>query len=129
MNASQDQQRAVLEIPGDTAHVQLARLVAAGLAGRLEFDIDEIEDLRIGVDECCVAVLECARNASPLRLEYAWSGDELRLTGSVLANGGGEPQITGITRQILSAVLDDVRFERNSEAVCFELRKSRHTAS
>ncbi|HEV8298466.1 MAG TPA: hypothetical protein VGQ20_14270 [Acidimicrobiales bacterium] len=122
-------ERAVLEIPGDTAHVQLARLVAAGLAGRLEFDVDEIEDLRIGVDECCVAVLDCAARNVPLRLVYTWTDDELRLEGSVAANGSGQPEVSGITTQILSAVLDDVRFDSAPGAVCFELRKRRHAGS
>ncbi len=40
-----------LSLPGRSAFVRLARLNAAGLAADLSFSVDEIEDLRIAVDE------------------------------------------------------------------------------
>ena len=46
----------VLDVPAEIEQIQLARLVAAGLASRLGFDYDDIEDLRIGVDELQTAI-------------------------------------------------------------------------
>ena len=40
-----------VQIPASPAYLQVVRLIAAGLASRLGFTIDEIEDLKIGVDE------------------------------------------------------------------------------
>ena len=33
--------------------LRLARVTAAGLAGRLGFSFDEVEDLRLAIDELC----------------------------------------------------------------------------
>ncbi|HEV8296935.1 MAG TPA: hypothetical protein VGQ20_06560 [Acidimicrobiales bacterium] len=119
-------ERARLEIPGDPAHVQLARLVAAGIAGRLLFDVDQIEDLRIGVDECCVAILGWVSSASVLELEYTWDDDSITLHGEASgAVGEGEPRITGITAPILAAVIDGHRLWRDGDRVGFELWKRR----
>ena len=40
-----------LVLPADTRLVRVARLVASGVATAAGFDVDEVEDLRIAVDE------------------------------------------------------------------------------
>jgi serine/threonine-protein kinase RsbW len=118
--------QAVLEIPADAAYVQLARLVASGIAGRLDFNIDEIEDLRIGVDECCVALLDCATPGSSMRLRYSWDDDQVLLQAMVEAPPhAATPEVAGITGQILAAVVDDYRLGRDGIEAYFELRKRR----
>jgi serine/threonine-protein kinase RsbW len=118
--------RARLEIPGEHTTVQLARLVAAGIAGRLGFDVDEIEDLRIGVDECCVAILDHVTPGAALALEYRWDGDVLQLRGLAAARpNGGTPEVRGLTAQILAAVVDEHQLWRDGEHVGFSLRKRR----
>jgi serine/threonine-protein kinase RsbW len=118
--------QAVLEIPADAAYVQLARLVASGIAGRLDFNIDEIEDLRIGVDECCVALLDCATPGSSMRLRYSWDEDQVLLQAMVEAPPhAASPEVAGITGQILAAVVDDYRLGRDGVEAYFELRKRR----
>jgi serine/threonine-protein kinase RsbW len=116
---------ASLEIPADHTYVQLARLVASGLAGRLDFNIDEIEDLRIGVDECCVAILDCAAEGSTVRLDYSWDTDVVQLKAKVQGVDGAAPQATGITAQILAAVVDDYQLWRDDDQLLFVLRKRR----
>jgi serine/threonine-protein kinase RsbW len=100
--------------------------VASGVAGRLDFNIDEIEDLRIGVDECCVAILECAVPDASVELVYSWDGAEVLLQAKVESvDPVVEPKVEGITGQILSAVVDKYRFGRAGHDVFFELRKRR----
>jgi len=119
-------QQALLEIPAEASYVQLARLVASGIAGRLDFNIDEIEDLRIAVDECCVALLTCALPGSTMRLTYSWDTTDVLLQATVAAaQSSGTPRIEGITGQILAAVVDRYEFVRTEEHVGFELRKRR----
>ena len=48
-------------MPADTAYVAVLRTTTAGLAARLDFTLDDIEDLRIAVGEACAMVLEQAR--------------------------------------------------------------------
>ena len=46
-----------LIVPALSTYLGVVRTATAGLAARLSFTFDEIEDLRIAVDEACVMVL------------------------------------------------------------------------
>ena len=46
--------------PADVAYVSTLRLTAASLAARCELTIDDIEDLRLAVDEACALLLSHA---------------------------------------------------------------------
>ena len=45
-------------MPAEGAYLSVLRTATAGLAARLDFTLDEIEDLRIAVDEACALLLE-----------------------------------------------------------------------
>ena len=45
-----------LSIPSGADLLVLARLTAATVASRAGFDVEEVEDLRLAVDELCVAL-------------------------------------------------------------------------
>jgi serine/threonine-protein kinase RsbW len=47
-----------LRVPADPAYLAMIRTATAGLATRLDLTLDEIEDLRIAVDEACSLLLE-----------------------------------------------------------------------
>ncbi len=51
------QDRVELSVPADPAYLAVLRTATAGLAARADMTIDEIEDLRIAVDEACALVL------------------------------------------------------------------------
>lgn len=59
-----------LRLPADSAYVSVLRTTTASLAARLDFTIDDIEDLRIAVGEACAVVLPDADPASPLVADY-----------------------------------------------------------
>jgi serine/threonine-protein kinase RsbW len=46
-----------LRVPADPAYLAVVRTATAGLAARLNLTLDEIEDLRIAVDEACSLLL------------------------------------------------------------------------
>lgn len=46
-----------LRVPADPAYLAVIRTATAGLAARLDLTLDEIEDLRIAVDEACALLL------------------------------------------------------------------------
>jgi serine/threonine-protein kinase RsbW len=48
-----------LRVPADAAYLAVVRTTTAGLAARLDLTLDEIEDLRIAVDEACGLLLGC----------------------------------------------------------------------
>ena len=57
-----------LRLPADAAYLSVLRTATAGLAARLDFTLDEIEDLRIAVDEACAMLLPDVVPGEPLDL-------------------------------------------------------------
>jgi serine/threonine-protein kinase RsbW len=49
--------RVELQVPADPAYLAVLRTATAGLAARIDLTLDEIEDLRIAVDEACALLL------------------------------------------------------------------------
>ncbi len=47
-----------LSIPVQSDLIVLARLTAATVASRAGFDVEEVDDLRLAVDELCVLVAD-----------------------------------------------------------------------
>ena len=74
-----------LRIPADSAYVSVLRTTTAGLAARLDFPIDDIEDLRIAVGEASAMVLPEADVASDLLCRFFMRPGEL--------TGGGEREL------------------------------------
>ena len=55
-----------IRLPADSAYLSILRTATAGLAARLDFTLDEIEDLRIAVDEACAMLLPHAVDTAQL---------------------------------------------------------------
>jgi serine/threonine-protein kinase RsbW len=53
-----------LTIPAALEFVRIARLTASGVASRLGFDIDEIEDLRVAVDELSSILVDASTDST-----------------------------------------------------------------
>jgi serine/threonine-protein kinase RsbW len=58
-------------MPAESAYLSVLRTTTAGLAARLDFTLDEIEDLRIAVDEACAMLLAQAIPGSSLECGFA----------------------------------------------------------
>jgi serine/threonine-protein kinase RsbW len=59
----------VLQVPAVAASLRVVRMVAATVAADDGFDIDEVDDVRMAVDELCAAVIE-AGPTSPLHVHF-----------------------------------------------------------
>jgi serine/threonine-protein kinase RsbW len=97
-----------LTIPADPRLLRLVRLVASGLASTAGFDVDELDDLRIAVDEAVTALLE-GGDGSSLPIQFQVDGNEVAMTGSTPASGGDplDASRLEISTQILAAVCDE----------------------
>lgn len=96
-----------LVLPADTKLVRVARLVASGVATAAGFDVDELEDLRIAVDELCAALIEGGESA-PLALTFELRGGGVSVLGRTAVGGAVElePERLSLSRQILGVVVD-----------------------
>src|SRR5262245_3512775 len=96
-----------LRLPADTAFVTVLRTAAAGLAARLDFTIDDIEDLRMAVSEACALVLPEADDGSDLVTEFFLAANVLTVDVSVAASGKHAPDVDSWPWQVLSALTTD----------------------
>jgi serine/threonine-protein kinase RsbW len=99
-----------LEITASGAYLAVARAAATGLAAQLQFTYEEIDDLRIAVDEACTQLLARRGSATTLNVAYHLAEAELRVDVSIEASDRGDPlERDTFAWQILSAMTDEVR--------------------
>lgn len=101
-----------LTVPADVRYFRSVRLAIGGLATMVGFDIEAIDDLRIGVDEVCAALAETG-NGDDLQIEVlAVPGELLRVEGTV-PHGDEQPDADrfAFSRQILSVVADTFGYD------------------
>jgi serine/threonine-protein kinase RsbW len=72
-----------LIVPADGTYLAVLRTATAGLAARLHFALDEIEDLRIAVDEACAMLLAIAARDTELDCRFAVTEDALTVQVAV----------------------------------------------
>lgn len=99
--------RVRLTIPAETAWLRLARLLVAGVASRMGFDLDAIDDVQIAVDELCQFLL-AADGVGTIVLECAIGEAILEVVGvaSVADAATGPARPDDLGRRILDAVVD-----------------------
>jgi serine/threonine-protein kinase RsbW len=100
-----------LTIPVQADLVVLARLTAATVASRADFDIEEIEDLRLAVDELCASLAQTGGNG---RLDLQFSSDDGQIevscsyrVGSIAPNATNEGSLGELSVRILDALVDE----------------------
>jgi len=95
-----------LRVPAALEYVRLVRLTGSGVASRLGFDIEEIENLRVALDELASIVIDFAA-AGELEITFFTTDTELRIMGRAPVADGVEVGVEELTAQILKAVIDD----------------------
>lgn len=97
-----------VRLPAAGAYLSVLRTATAGLAARLDFTLDEIEDLRIAVDEACAILLQQAVQGSVLSCVFRLVGDALRVTVSAPTTDGRAPERDTFAWTVLSALAGEV---------------------
>ncbi|HSY14952.1 MAG TPA: anti-sigma regulatory factor [Jatrophihabitantaceae bacterium] len=118
-----------LRVPADSAYIAVLRSVAAGLAARCDLTLDEIEDLRIAVDEACALLLGPAAVGSFLTTGFVLSPGSLVVTSSVPAPPGFEPDRTGFGWTVLAALSTAVDLRNADGELSITLTKNRGDAA
>lgn len=103
-----------LTLPALVDYARVARLAVTGLASRMGFSYDEIEDLRIAVGEVCSVLLD--GSGGRLELRCTLTDGALALETTRLPTGP-PLQISDLTRQILLAVVDEADIDQDRAQV------------
>jgi len=100
-----------VRLPADSAYLSVLRTATAGLAARLDFNLDEIEDLRIAIDEACAMLLAQAVPGTDLTCEFELTDDAMSIGVSVLTVDGRQPSRDTFAWTVLSSLAGDVDAE------------------
>lgn len=114
-----------LRVPASSAYLAVLRTAAAGLAARLDFTLDDIEDLRIAVDEACALLLPLASADGQLTCRFDLQGTALQVAVSVPSDEAQPPDEGSFAWTVLSALADEVHAASVDGVVTLTLRKSR----
>jgi serine/threonine-protein kinase RsbW len=109
------------------------RTATAGLAARLQFTLDEIEDLRIAVDEACAMLLAVASETPQLgdtvelACRFTVTADALTVETTVPLGSPTErlPGGESFAWQVLSALADEVSASVDGHQASIRLTKRR----
>ena len=114
-----------LRIPADSAFLSVLRTATAGLAARLDFTLDDIEDLRIAVDEACAMVLPQAVSGTDLNCAFYLGGDTLRVAVAAECDSPRPPSQDGFAWTVLTALTSEVDASVDGSSVTLRLTRER----
>lgn len=115
-----------IKLPAASAYLSVLRTATAALAARLDFTLDDIEDLRIAVDEACALLLATALAGADLECTFTLDGPaiEVRVTAPTV-DGQGPPRDT-FAWTVLTALAGSVDSTIEADQrVSIVLRKNR----
>jgi len=119
-----------LRVPADSAYVSVLRTMTAGLAARLDFTVDDIEDLRIAVGEACALVLPEAVGDGDLVADFRLTPGTLTISVSVPTAGPRTADLDSFAWQVLSTLTSsaDAKSDASRFAVTFTTESSMSVA-
>ncbi|HEU0240281.1 MAG TPA: ATP-binding protein [Micromonosporaceae bacterium] len=120
----------VLVVPADNTYLAVLRTATAGLAARLQMTLDQIEDLRIAVDEACAILVPLAtadaRAAAEVTCRFSVMPEALRIDVSVATPYAERlPGNQSFSWQVLTALAGEVTAEAADGRATISLTKRR----
>ncbi len=126
-----DRDVVVLAVPANPSYLAVLRTATAGLAARLGMTLDEIEDLRIAVDEACAILLPIAAPgrasvSSDVTCQFQVVPNALHIDVSVPVTAAGVlPGSSSFSWQVLTALAGKVTAESVDGVATIHLVKRR----
>jgi serine/threonine-protein kinase RsbW len=118
--------RVTVRMPADGAYLSVLRTATAGLAARLDFTLDDIEDLRIAVDEACAMLLSQAIPGSSLECSFALEPDAMTISVSVPCLNPRTPSGDTFAWTVLAALAGSVEAQAGpGDRLAIVMRKAR----
>ena len=117
-----------LTLPAQTSYVSLARTLAAAMAARADLPVDQLEDIRLAVDEAVSLLIVDMPEHDSIVCTFMQDGTALVITVAAATPSGATPPTDGFSWTVLSALVDDVTATSNDGIVEIVLRASAHAA-
>lgn len=118
----------LLTVPADVSYLAVLRTATAGLAARLQFALDEIEDLRIAVDEACAMLLSIAAPDAELDCRFVVGEDMLVVEVTVPTPPDAQlPARSSFAWKVLTALTTEVSASMRDDRAMIRLFTQRPT--
>jgi serine/threonine-protein kinase RsbW len=119
-------QPVVITIPAEPRFIRLVRLATSGMASLAGFDVELIDDLKIGVGEICATLIELG-SGGPIEVALYANGDrtiKVEARTDVTAGASVDEPRFALSRQILQVISDEHHIELSDDVARFELTMS-----
>jgi hypothetical protein len=120
---SEDEVR--LAVPARPEFLGLVRVTAAGLASRLGFTFDQVEDLRLAIDEISFGMTGSKGRDGVLEVRFFLSPEGLAVRGEGHFSAPGHAQLSELSEVILDALVDEHSMSDGATGPRFVLVKKR----
>src|ERR1700690_2620745 len=103
-------------IPADAAYVRIARLTAGDMGGRAGFSVDELDDVRLAVDEMCATLISAGGPVLELRMQ---ARDRALVIEGRMPDARTVTAPTELSAMLLRALVDSCEFTSSDGGVSF----------
>jgi len=107
-------------------YVSIVRLTASGIANRMGFDIDEIEDIKVSISEAISRMIDKGISSDSIRIDFHLYGDfiriDFRLSGSSTRDIF-ESEEDGFAFEIIRALMDEVNLDTDDHVLLSMTKK------
>ena len=118
-----------LRMPAVSANIGLTRLVAAAVGSQADLLIEDIDELRMAVDELCYWLIgSCDAGSREFLVAFSTTPGSVTVRGKTVGDGWGgatglDRELTALSRRILDALADEYSCEWSEETRAFSLLK------
>lgn len=116
-----------IKIPASPEYLKVVRLIVSGLASRLKFTIDDIEDLKIAVDELSAYLTGAQGREGSLDIAFDVHDDRIEIRGAGHFSAGTKVRtdLTEMSQKILETVADEAVLSQTDGVPTFRVSKTK----
>lgn len=113
-------------VPRKAEYVSVVRLTASGLASRMGFDIDEIEDIKVSISEVINRMIDKGISSESIRIDFCLDADRMKIDftledGSPRDLFDGEEE--GFAFEIIRSLMDEVNLNTDDHVLVSMTKK------
>ena len=121
---SEPEPHARLSVPADGSYLAVLRTATSGLAARSHFTLEDIDDLRIAVDEACAILLPQAVPGTSLDCSFWVRDSSLTVEVSTTCESPRIPSEHGFAWRVLSALAHEATAHVSGQRLVLTLTRT-----
>lgn len=113
-------------VPSKAEYVSVVRLTASGIASRMGFDIDDIEDIKVSISEVISRMIEKHLSSERIEIDFHIYSDSIQidfrlsdgLPGNIFESEAGD-----FAFEIVRSLMDEVNLNVDEQALLSMVKK------